>query len=641
MATADEILSQLATEEDKVLVINNDLRTITIPQTVKMLGVESDEDVLRLHFRMPKTYGETDLSEFVIRINYINAKGIGDIYTVSDTSIVDDTITFSWLISRNATAYKGSVRFIVCLKLYDETGLLIKEYNTTVASLPVLEGLEVSDIIIEQNPDIIEKILLRLDKLENSGGVNVSGAQVGQTIRVSAVDESGKPTAWEASDFPEQIQSDYNQNDETAADYVKNRPFYDGGLKKELALTYSEFAYTGQASLYSSEIVIKQNKPMLEEGDKIYVEVNGNQFSDTIVMSSEFGMLCAGQINELLNNEFDKVEFCLTITDDLDSNDNIYRYAFYCKLDSVENATANIYREITDIKQIDRKFLPNILINEKSLDTDGKLNLVPDDIGAVQPVIIEVSGNGTASMSSSDVLKLIKKGANPILIYLDYIYTCNSAYLRTNSSENIEFIRIDMVHTDLDRDNYYLRMRKATLSGTQVTFLNYDEDIKLPFSGYSKPYQYVSVTSSTGILEYKDIKYKITLSRTDDGVWSCDKTMSEIEEALHYIKPYVYIDARNINALGYDIPLHGWFELPYIGVEASELEKNAHTFSGAYGDYIITVIIGPANSSNVTVTVKNINSLPTVTEADDGKFLRVSGNAYVLEALTDVSEVGA
>lgn len=403
-------------------------------------------------------------------------------------------------------------------------------------------------------------------------------------------------------------QSDWNQNDETAADYVKNRPFYDGGLKKELILTYSNFDYSGQASLYASEITIKQNKPMLEEGDKIYVEVNGNQFSDTIVMSPEFGMLYAGQFNEILNNEFDKVEFCLTISDDLDGNDKIYRYTFYYKLDSVENATANIYREITDIKQIDRKFLPNISINKKSLDTDGNLNLVPDDIGAVQPVIIEVSGNGMASMSSSDVLKLIKKGANPILIYSNYIYTCNSAYLRTSSSENIEFIRIDMVHTDLDRDNYYLRMRKATLSGTQVTFLNYDEDIKLPHSGYSKPYQYVSVSSSTGILEYKDIEYKITLSRTDDGVWSCDKTMLEIEEALHYIKPYVYIEARNINALGYDIPLHGWFELPYIGVEASELERNAHTFSGVYDRYIITATIGPNNSSNITVRIEENGS---------------------------------
>ena len=167
MATADEILSQLATEEDKVLVINNDLRTIAIPQTVKMLGVESDEEVLRLHFRMPKVYGETDLSEFVIRINYINAKGSGDIYTVSDASVVDDAIIFSWLISRNATAYKGSVRFIVCLKLYDDAGVLIKEYNTTVASLPVLEGLEIENVIIDQNPTIIEDILLRLSELEN------------------------------------------------------------------------------------------------------------------------------------------------------------------------------------------------------------------------------------------------------------------------------------------------------------------------------------------------------------------------------------------------------------------------------------------------------------------------------------------
>lgn len=203
MTTADEILSKIASEDGKLLIIDNDLRKISIPRSVKMLGVESDEDVLRLRFRMPRMCGDTDLSDFVIRINYVNAKGIGDIYTVSDTSIADDTITFSWLISRNATAYKGSVRFIVCLKLYDETGLLIKEYNTTVSSLPVLEGLEVSDIIIEQNPDIIEKILLRLDKLENSGSVDVSGAQVGQIIRVSAVDESGKPTAWEPADFPE------------------------------------------------------------------------------------------------------------------------------------------------------------------------------------------------------------------------------------------------------------------------------------------------------------------------------------------------------------------------------------------------------------------------------------------------------
>lgn len=32
-------------------------------------------------------------------------------------------------------------------------------------------------------------------------GINVTGAEVGQTVKIAAVDENGVPTAWEASDF--------------------------------------------------------------------------------------------------------------------------------------------------------------------------------------------------------------------------------------------------------------------------------------------------------------------------------------------------------------------------------------------------------------------------------------------------------
>lgn len=35
-----------------------------------------------------------------------------------------------------------------------------------------------------------------------SGGINITGASVGQTIRISEVDEDGVPTAWESVDFP-------------------------------------------------------------------------------------------------------------------------------------------------------------------------------------------------------------------------------------------------------------------------------------------------------------------------------------------------------------------------------------------------------------------------------------------------------
>lgn len=157
MATADELLSTIDT--DKTLIIDKDLRTIIIPSSVKNLGVESDDDVLRLKFSMPRMYGDVDLSDFSIYINYMNAKNTGDVYIVDDKTIADDTITFSWLVGRVALAYKGNVRFIVCMKKHDDNSNVIQEYNTTIASLPVLEGLETGETVIQQNPDIIEMLL--------------------------------------------------------------------------------------------------------------------------------------------------------------------------------------------------------------------------------------------------------------------------------------------------------------------------------------------------------------------------------------------------------------------------------------------------------------------------------------------------
>ena len=174
MATADELLAAaMEAEADKTLVIDNDLRTITIPPGVKNLGVESDDDVLRLHFRMPSTYGDIDLSTFKIRINYMNAKGTGDVYAVEDAAAADGFITFSWLVGRSAAAYKGAVRFIVCLKNMDMSSVITEEFNTTVATLPVLEGLETTEQVVQENPDIIEAMLTRLESLEkNSGGAS-------------------------------------------------------------------------------------------------------------------------------------------------------------------------------------------------------------------------------------------------------------------------------------------------------------------------------------------------------------------------------------------------------------------------------------------------------------------------------------
>ena len=180
MATADELLSTLDT--DKTLIIDKDLRIITIPSSVKNLGVESDDDVLRLKFSMPRMYGDVDLSDFSIYINYMNAKNTGDVYVVDDKTIADDTITFSWLVGRVALAYKGNVRFIVCMKKHDGDSNVIQEYNTTIASLPVLEGLETGETVIQQNPDIIEMLLTSLEPLVGTTR-NITPSQVLAAIK--------------------------------------------------------------------------------------------------------------------------------------------------------------------------------------------------------------------------------------------------------------------------------------------------------------------------------------------------------------------------------------------------------------------------------------------------------------------------
>lgn len=158
--------AEVQEEEEELFVIDNELRTITIPSNIQNVGVESDEDVRRLRFQMPKQYGEVDLSEFNIRINFLNANNSGDVYVVTDKAVSGDNITFSWLVGRNALAYRGNIRFVVCLKKVDAEGVVQQEFNTTIAQLTVLEGLETTEAGVVENPDIIEQILQLLDEVK-------------------------------------------------------------------------------------------------------------------------------------------------------------------------------------------------------------------------------------------------------------------------------------------------------------------------------------------------------------------------------------------------------------------------------------------------------------------------------------------
>ena len=151
-------------QAEDICVIDSDMRIIDIPEQFKVLGVESDKDVRAMQFRVPKTYKGTDLSAFTISVNYQNARGMKDRYIVTDKKVSGDQIEFSWTVGKTATVYRGDTRFIVCMRLIGSDGVIKKEFNTTLATMTVLEGLEVDDPAIEQEEkDIIAQLLQIVD----------------------------------------------------------------------------------------------------------------------------------------------------------------------------------------------------------------------------------------------------------------------------------------------------------------------------------------------------------------------------------------------------------------------------------------------------------------------------------------------
>lgn len=197
MATAEELLR--GTSEgtvDKTLYVDFDTRTIAIPPSIHQLGVESDDDVKKLTFSVPRHYYDCDLSTFRIFINYMNAKKEGDVFEVAENNlrITEDTIEFDWIVGRNALAYKGTAIFNVCMKKgsmqpdpEDETQEIFvvdQELNTTVAKLPVLEGLETGEAVAVEYADILMQWEESLFGIEDSAKQNIirKGEEVINTV---------------------------------------------------------------------------------------------------------------------------------------------------------------------------------------------------------------------------------------------------------------------------------------------------------------------------------------------------------------------------------------------------------------------------------------------------------------------------
>lgn len=181
-----------------------------------------------------------------------------------------------------------------------------------------------NDLAAEDKSSLVAAVNEALTK-----GVDVSGASVGQIIKVAAVDDAGNPTEWETVDLPEQVQTDWNQNDDTQHDYLKNRPFYIG---------------TRNVTVENAEEVELNNFPVFAVGDTVTVNVDGVEHS--LVAYDDDGYTTIGDT-----------------TDSIDSGEGQLGWQIYVGEQLVRfyaNEAHTVSYSVEEVVKIDEKYLPPI-----------------------------------------------------------------------------------------------------------------------------------------------------------------------------------------------------------------------------------------------------------------------------------------
>lgn len=177
-----------AADEDSGLdfLIDEDLRVVAIPERGVVLGVEGDKDVNRIRFKADRMWRGNDMGQFDLRINYENAEGDLNFYTVVNKTVDGDTLTFEWLVAADAVRYKGDVHFIV-VALITEDGVIKNAFHTTLGTAKCLQGLSVDEAA--QQPavqDFMATLLANVKQYMDAASESAAAAKESETAAATS-----------------------------------------------------------------------------------------------------------------------------------------------------------------------------------------------------------------------------------------------------------------------------------------------------------------------------------------------------------------------------------------------------------------------------------------------------------------------
>lgn len=196
MSQADNLLNTLATSQfsaEEHIVIGTD-RFITVPKELQRIAVQHDHNVETVTFDCPRYWDDNDLSTMIVYIMYMLPNGDTGCYPADNVIAYDTSMSFDWTISRNITAVKGKLSFLVCIKKTDSEGNEEIHWNSEInTDMYISEGMECTEVALSDYPDLVTQLLLRMKTVEDDLAAGVTAQQ--EYDAESILPQSGKAVA--------------------------------------------------------------------------------------------------------------------------------------------------------------------------------------------------------------------------------------------------------------------------------------------------------------------------------------------------------------------------------------------------------------------------------------------------------------
>ena len=182
--------------------------------------------------------------------------------------------------------------------------------------------------------------------------LGLTNATPGKTIKVKTV-QNGKPTEWEAVDMPSQ--PDWNQNDETAADYVKNRPFYTGNPVETVLVEESTVTFATVDGMYMGQLESTFSATI---GETYKVSWDGAAYECTCVSFN--GEHAIGNLSIVSAGSDTGEPFIIGIRNGVAIQ--------IVTADTSASHTFSISGFVTEVVKIDAKYLPNTVATKSEVE---------------------------------------------------------------------------------------------------------------------------------------------------------------------------------------------------------------------------------------------------------------------------------